>query len=283
MADSHQRRVFRRAVENRIKALSSRTEEGYFKRTGWWWAAVCLALAALTIGPFSFWPAVALFCAAICIFALDVLFIQVSWKLIWRIFLALLIVSAGAVALKYTVFVPAYFTIYASSKIGDYPDGTLIDGITWQRGMSELRIHIENDSDYDYGNLDVSFYPNELVRSIAQVRGPTVHFLSIDPTIRMEMMDVREDGTKHDSQAPVCYTKRFRIVCDSKFPRHSRIEILVATGHSPASTPSDLAICGEKWGQRTPTTQLGIDFFYTSLLGKPHRGKGGVGVEQTPR
>jgi hypothetical protein len=144
------------------------------------------------------------------------------------------VVALAAVWIGAAVFTIAFvgraepLNIDAVANLGNYPDGSSVDGISWKPGMSELRVLIANPTDEDFEGVDLHVKPDQWVREVVQVgKAPNLSITTDDPSFAIPHM--RGPDGKDIAITHMGASYGFRIICD-KLPRKSRIEILAATG-----------------------------------------------------
>jgi hypothetical protein len=59
---------------------------------------------------------------------------------------------------------------HANVEVRDvnYPDGTIVAGLRWDHRLTDIRLHINNSSDHDYGNIDFLVQTDLVIAVIAQ-------------------------------------------------------------------------------------------------------------------
>ena len=119
--------------------------------------SVAATFARLLQGPRTYWISVALHyvCISLLIFELHR---KARGRPFWR---GLVIVAGAGVALVYSVyfvFVSTVLNVSASSGLGNFRSGSIVDGIEWRPEYAELRVVFENPTTNDFENLDFEFW-----------------------------------------------------------------------------------------------------------------------------
>jgi len=151
-------------------------------------------------------------------------------------------------------FLPDFFTakplgLTVTAQDGNYTDGTLIDGIRWQPGLSALRVFIDNQTDLEYDKLEVKIQTDRLVKEIVQV-GAFPGCMTGYPTPPIdsgaELTEVTGPGGD-----PIGATLPVRVWAVSSFAircnqiqRHMRVQFLAATvvPQEPVPTGRDVTV-----------------------------------------
>ena len=143
------------------------------------------------------------------------------------------------------VMYPPSLEIVVHAADGDYSTGQNIDGIDWKPGYSELRVALTNHSDRDYDNLDMRLRPDVWVARVVQ----TSHLEGVSfPDEETSVMSVVGHGIDPKTGKPVDQpftmgprNTGVRVRCD-KVPRHSSLQLLIATMHptSPITGAPDV-------------------------------------------
>jgi len=139
----------------------------------WWWAigaGTFLGVGA-SLMPVTFWYSVALVYIGLGVILVGLWFERFN---LWLRSICML-GALGTVALFTFGFVlkPAP-PLEADSRMvaGEYPDGTLIGGLTWTPGLRDLRVKVRNPTDDDYQDLDFTIrpdFPKVYITGIGQV------------------------------------------------------------------------------------------------------------------
>jgi hypothetical protein len=183
------------------------------------------------------------------------------------------VIIAALISLK-IIFVSAPLEIAPFADRGDYPEGTDIKGIKWEKGMSELRILISNHTAYSYDDLDISFTPNVPTREVVQVS--KVAEVSLTLIEKIGDVDVNSGTVGAELYAS---GRGFRMLC-SKLPKDTTVEVLAAlvapplpsTGSSDSKKGRIVTLSGDRsrfaGPKRTPTTMY-VKGQYT-VMNRPH-------------
>jgi hypothetical protein len=124
---------------------------------------------------------------------------------------------------------PGAMSIMAAPRTTDYPVGTRIAGILWNRKYSELRVRIGNYTSSDFDNMDILLQPDGPVAGIGQITDiPNASFL-INTTISIapELVDSSSGQRRAVRVVVLAFNRGYRVLCP-KLPRQSYMEILIA-------------------------------------------------------
>jgi hypothetical protein len=181
----------------------------------WFWGAI--GLIALSL-PFTVWLSVKVF--------------RHNTKLTLKIMLAgvSLLLYVGA---YWSIWVPASISPVLADNHVNYETGTDIYGITWQPDFSEVQLHLSNDSDYDYTNIDAYVRTDLLIAGAGLFGG--INICSSEPYSGIPVISgtVSWKGSQGDPHtAPLLENNLrqasfFRIRCD-RFSARSVIDIRFA-------------------------------------------------------
>lgn len=176
-----------------------------------------------------YWVGVGLFFGGMLFVALGVLW--EDWKLGWRLLVCLFWSALTVLVAVAVVFVPAPLSIAANSGWGAYADKSDVYGISWERGMSELRVTLLNQTDNNYDDLDFNMVPDVETRKVVQVTSvPNVTLMvGGDTGASGEIISDSHLLVNGVEQPQPTYSSRdgFRLLC-SRFPKHSKMELIVA-------------------------------------------------------
>ena len=137
-----------------------------------------------------------------------------------------------------TVFVKLPIDIRAIVDKGNYPQGTDVAGIKWNPFYSDVRLLLSNPTGHDYSDIDLAVATDEQIVQVGQVTDiPNVSFFpqTSPPVITLggaDGQDLPVIPIKGTMQS--CPIYRIRI---EKLPRHSTIQIAVATVRMNAFVP----------------------------------------------
>jgi hypothetical protein len=122
---------------------------------------------------------------------------------------------------------PLQITMYLAGS--GYKSGEM-GGINWEPEFGDLRITIENPTDRDYSDLNLSLnpggHPYQVIKMVETTTAPKVEFYAEDPQAPIISLGTPSGNIpiipSGDRPAPL-----YRIRCD-KLPRHSKVEIVAA-------------------------------------------------------
>lgn len=141
------------------------------------------------------------------------------------------------------VFARAPLVAVAQSLDTNYQPGNIVDGISWQAGYSELRFSLENATDLDYSNVELSVRPDRLVRravTIGDYPGCIIGSPN-GPIGNASITPVDGPGGKPIGFAsPVVQvaTSRLTVRCEH-LPHHTLIRFFAATSMPDNPLPED--------------------------------------------
>jgi hypothetical protein len=127
---------------------------------------------------------------------------------------------------------------HANVEVRDvnYPDGTIVAGLRWDHRLTDIRLHINNSSDHDYGNIDFLVQTDLVIAVIAQEPNISKCYFSA-PRRLMPNMLYGKDQTAKDITIPLeppttiqAVSSIYRGQCDRLPPR---TELEVVLGVSP--------------------------------------------------
>lgn len=128
-----------------------------------------------------------------------------------------------------------------------YPLGTKLGGIIWTPELRDLRVTINNETDYDYQDMDITIRLHLPIRAIGQITNVSgVTFVTPEPQFWQgpngepivkwdsttghtlgDQWEVRTQN-KHGSIIPIAvYPYQYRVRCD-KLPHRTSLEIIIA-------------------------------------------------------
>jgi hypothetical protein len=174
-----------------------------------------------------YWVGVGMFLGGMLCLALGA--ILEDWKLRWRLLACIFWIALAAKVALAVVFVPAPLDIVAKPYPGDYADKSDVYGIVWEKGMSELRVILVNSTDNNYDDLDFNIVPDVETRKAMQITSvPNVSLMAGGETDGEIVADSHFliNGVEQP-QPPYSSKDGFRMLC-SRFPKHSKMEIIVA-------------------------------------------------------
>jgi hypothetical protein len=137
---------------------------------------------------------------------------------------------------------PVHFFAYASLS-SDY--AAAIGDVPWQPEFTYLRVSLENDTDFDFTDIDFTLEPDVPIMSISQVSavpGVVLHGDTTkeavpigDPKLNEKtayiyhpsIARVNPDGTKTELTTRLLEAPQYRIVCD-KLSKHSSLDLAIA-------------------------------------------------------
>jgi hypothetical protein len=190
--DSHQRRIFERALERELgknsqpatrpskgkprevqqteKTIRPRILEYAIVRTGVPLAIVAAGAGSMTANLFI--PGVILLYLGLGLFALDIAYEDFFHRLHLsiRLLLGLIYVVVIAIVSQTWIFRLAPFEIMATSSVPVYGPGSKINGIDWLPNYSDLQFYIKNPSAVDYDNFDAEISTNLVISDLRQLR-----------------------------------------------------------------------------------------------------------------
>jgi hypothetical protein len=152
-----------------------------------------------------------------------------DWKIGWRLFACILWIALGVTISLAVVFVPAPLGIAANSYSGDYADKSDVYGITWEKGMSELRVVLINPTDNNYDDLDFNIVPDVETRKAMQITSvPNVSIMLGGESDGPIIADAHFLINGVEQPQPAYSSKNgFRTLCP-RLPKHSKMEIVAA-------------------------------------------------------
>jgi hypothetical protein len=248
-----------RAKEPERKARHSANLENeaavHSNRPAWLnWAILRLAgiLAFISLGialvmGTQFWPGVGLLYFGLIILPIDLWYEDFFRKrpkkvraVIGVIYLLAVIVSSAF------IFRSAPFEITASSSLQQYGPGSVINGIHWDAGQSDLHFSIKNPTTLDYDGFDAEVSTDLTITALRQLRGLSICNIE-DPGPQPDFHVQRQIGGQPvgpaDSQ-PEKYKiipldrngipilpKFYRIICE-KVPSNSVVDFLGTLGNA---------------------------------------------------
>jgi hypothetical protein len=131
------------------------------------------------------------------------------------------------------VFFAAPLEVSVSTSDTGYSDGTVVDGIPWRAGLSELRISLRNDTGRDYSNVELLVNADRMIWRTVCVGGcPTcVIGYPSGPIENASLRPVNGPGGKPTGAAlPVrkSGSSVFTVRCD-RLQHHTQVNLLAAT------------------------------------------------------
>lgn len=135
-----------------------------------------LAIAGFGVGFMTaayFWTGVLLLYSGLGLFALDIAYEEffIVWPLKARIACGILFAVVIVIASKMWIFTPAPLSVFASSSVDNYSDGSELHGIKWLKRYSELNVQIKNESSVDYDNVDMQLSTDLVINHLVQTGG----------------------------------------------------------------------------------------------------------------
>lgn len=134
------------------------------------------------------------------------------------------------------VFVRASIGEEAVANIGDYPQGQNVSGIQWEDHFEDLRLHLTNNSDYDFRDMDISLTSDLWVMGGIEEDNVCSHIrLFQENSNKVKIGDAWLGGTDSSGKPmtiplgkPIDVTAPtgLRVICDT-FPRHSTISLVI--------------------------------------------------------
>jgi hypothetical protein len=147
---------------------------------------------------------------------------------------ALCVIILAGVEFSVTyVFFGAPLQIVASASDVSYSDGTLVDGISWQSGLSELRLSISDETAIDYRAVELSVRTDRLINQIVCI-GPCPTCTAGYPMRPMEdssLTPITGPGGQPTGPAlpvRIAGVSAFTIRCD-RLQHHTRLTFLAST------------------------------------------------------
>lgn len=117
-----------------------------------------------------FWYfAVGLIYASFVLFGLDIWHEpKFAGKPAYRIAVSIIVLLLASFFTWGFVLAPAPLGVSAYATDGEYPGGTVIAGINWNRGFTEVDVVLKNPTDHAYEDMNVVIKPTSPVAAIAQ-------------------------------------------------------------------------------------------------------------------
>lgn len=176
-----------------------------------------LGLGGTVPFPQLYWYGIGTFYFGFAVLAVSALFER--WRIVYRIGACLLWVVIAAVVSIKMVFVSVPLIIAPLSDPGNYAVGTDVSGIKWEKGLSELRIMLSNQTIYDYDDVDIYFKPDVPTRRVVQV----THV----PDVSLDIIEPGSVSVSGRTYGLYASSMGFRMRCP-KIPKHTTVEILAA-------------------------------------------------------
>jgi hypothetical protein len=146
------------------------------------------AIGGMQLIPTSYWLGAAVVYVGLALtFAeilLDPAFLRLPYQL-KKVFLGIVLCVAALFTLKF-VAVAAPLEVIADLAIGQYPTGTVVDGIQWDSQCTEVKVIVWNRSDSDYEAFDAFLQPDKPIVAAAPIADiPEVHVILPNPVTSM--------------------------------------------------------------------------------------------------
>jgi hypothetical protein len=198
----------------------------YFARIGL--GGIMFGLASVVLGLLGFWWAVGVVYLFAAVYLLSIWF-EKSPR-VWMRYVAAIIVLTFLIffSLK-VVFVPCPIEIKTFAINGDYAPGKVIGEIPWRADFVDLRVIINNASDYDYQDVDFVLNTDQQIAKIGQKESRIDCSIFPDDNIAdVRHTGKKSDGTQTQIQFERALTSHYRVRCE-KFPKRAFLQLVVAT------------------------------------------------------
>jgi hypothetical protein len=130
----------------------------------------------------------------------------------------------------------AAMTVAAYPTLGNYAPGTNVGGLVWQDHFEDMRVHLVNDTDYDFRDVDVSLTSDLWVAGISRIDNVCQGMQLFQEDVNgkrvpeMWLNGTNDKGKPEDipiTGAIQMSPSGTGVICD-KFPHHSTISLVVA-------------------------------------------------------
>lgn len=159
---------------------------------------------------------------------------------IYRVGGVLLILILLLIFTVKVVYLNAPLETYASIYLPEHAKGTIVGGITWREGFTDLRVSLVNSTDTDYSSVDLVIEPNEPIVSIGQISNiPGVSFIGDvtkeqigmgDATVRDFTLGLKDKLTKKiiDPSAIQVSSPLYRVRCQLIPKKGGNVRLILA-------------------------------------------------------
>jgi hypothetical protein len=129
------------------------------------------------------------------------------------------------------VFIPLHLTPNVLSTNADYENATTFgaNGLVWSPKYAAIHMNINNETDYDYTDVELLIKPDIPIRSVVSLRAFPVVSLVRELPLSSEMF-LRSSASNSDANIPTEWflsTAGYHIRTDL-LPAHSQVELLLA-------------------------------------------------------
>jgi hypothetical protein len=152
-----------------------------------------------------------------------------NWMLVSRIIVSVVWIVLAALFTLKLVAVRAPVSFGAWESRAEYPPGTVLGNITWNSNFTELRVRIDNGSNYEFENLNLIVRPDSLIARIGQISGPCP--ATFEDVLQMSQHMVYVNFGSGEQRANplilIASDSGYRIRCEH-LPAHEHLEIVMA-------------------------------------------------------